>query len=61
MEHGSDERMLPSAYGEVPTFTLEPEGDAPCPGVVVLHDAGGMTADLRRRVLAFFGEYLCPS
>lgn len=43
------DQMLPSPYGEVPTFTLEPEGDAPCPGVVVLHDAGGMTGDLRNQ------------
>ena len=39
--------QLPSRYGDVPTYTREPSGDAPAPAVVVLHDADGMSSDLR--------------
>lgn len=38
---------LGSEYGEVPTFTATPDGDGPWPGVVVIHDAGGLTEDTR--------------
>jgi len=38
---------LSSAHGPVPTFVATPSGDGPWPGVVVLHDAGGMTNDVR--------------
>ncbi len=38
---------LPSAHGPVPTYVARPAGDGPWPGVVVLHDAGGMSHDVR--------------
>jgi dienelactone hydrolase len=38
----------PSAHGTVPAYLAIPEGDGPWPAVVVLHDAMGMTEDIRR-------------
>jgi carboxymethylenebutenolidase len=39
---------FPAPAGPLPGYLAVPEGDGPWPGVVVVHDAFGLTADTRR-------------
>ncbi|MCB9994109.1 MAG: dienelactone hydrolase family protein [Hyphomicrobiaceae bacterium] len=40
---------LTSGHGPLPCYLAKPEGNGPWPGVVILHDAMGMTKDLRNQ------------
>ena len=43
------EIQLEAARGTMPVYVAQPAGDGPWPGVVVIHDAAGMSEDLRRQ------------
>jgi carboxymethylenebutenolidase len=43
------EVVFPGSQGQLRGYVARPRGDAPWPGVVVIHDVMGMTADLRRQ------------
>lgn len=41
--------QLEAARGTMPVYVAQPEGTGPWPGVVVIHDAAGMSEDLRHQ------------
>jgi carboxymethylenebutenolidase len=40
---------VPAPHADVPAYVATPQGEAPWPGVVVLHDVFGMSDDLRHQ------------
>ena len=43
------EHSIPGTRGDIPVYVAEPSGAGPWPGVLIIHDALGMTTDLRNQ------------
>lgn len=56
MSGAGTEVRIDASRGQLPTYVAEPDGDAPAPAVIVVHDAFGMTTDLRNQVDWLAGE-----
>src|SRR3546814_5521002 len=50
------EVRIDAPRGALPAYVAEPDGDSAAPAVVVIHDAFGMTTDLRNQVDWLAGE-----
>lgn len=56
MTGAGSEVHIAAPPGELPAYVVEPDGDGTAPAVIVIHDAFGMTADLRNQVDWLAGE-----
>jgi carboxymethylenebutenolidase len=48
-EHDMADVTITSQHGQLPVIATRPAGEGPWPGVVVIHDAGGIGNDTRRQ------------